>query len=480
MKYRTKLRVGFITTCIGVNLLSLVFLYQLSHKYLLEEFRRKVLSIARTTATMIDGDLHELIKTRDDQSSAPYLTLRKRLQQVRDQNRSDGNYLRYMYTLRPAGGPKLELVYVVDPEEDPKLHAYVGEPFGYPAENIWVDRAYVEPEIFTDKTGSWLSGYAPVKNGNGDMVAIVEVDIEASHVTADMRPVGVAALGSVAISVVFGFGVTFWLSNRVAQPLMTLRGTLERIGQGDLSVKSDNRDNDEFGEVSRSIDKMVEGLRERDMVKSAFARYVSQQVMDSIIASGGAPVLHGDRRKITALFSDIRGFTTISETMKPEAVVEILNEYFKCMVDIVFRNKGTLDKFMGDGLMVVFGAPAEDPQQEEHAVRAAIEMQQALRRLCKKWEGEKKPAIQIGIGINTGYAIVGSIGSEERMEYTAIGDTVNTAARLESATKECGVDILISESTHAAVGHMVDATRIGSIHVKGRAEPVMTYAVPSA
>ena len=214
-------------------------------------------------------------------------------------------------------------------------------------------------------------------------------------------------------------------------------------------------------------------------MKSAFARYVSQQVMETIISSGALPSLHGDRRKITALFSDIRGFSTIAEKMNAEAVVVMLNEYFKVMVDIVFRNKGTLDKFMGDGLMVIFGAPADDADQEEHAVRAAIEMQIELRRLCQRWETEGRPSIRIGIGINSGAAIVGNMGSEARMEYTAIGDTVNIAARLESATKDCGQDILISEFTYEAVRGVFEAVRIGSVSVKGRAEPVMTYAVPT-
>jgi adenylate cyclase len=478
MKYRTKLRIGFITTCIGVNLLSLAFLYQLSHKYLLDEFRKKTLAMVRTTATMIDGDLHDQIRTRDDQSSSAYATIQAQLKKVRDQNRQDGNFVRYAYTLRPKPGTKHELEYVVDPEEDTTKHAYVGEPFGYPGEPIWVDRGYVEEEIFTDKTGSWLSGYAPVKNSKGEMVAVVEVDIDAGVVVADLRPVGLATLGSVLISVVCGFAVTFWLSNRVAQPLMRLRSTLERIGQGDLTAKSDNQNSDEFGEVARVVNQMVDGLRERDMVKSAFARYVSQQVIDNIIKTGKLPALHGDRRKITALFSDIRGFTTISETMNPGDVVEMLNEYFKSMVDIVFRHKGTLDKFMGDGMMVIFGAPAEDSRQEEHAVQAAIEMQQELQRLCRKWESEKKPTIRIGIGINTGFAIVGNIGSEARMEYTAIGDVVNTASRLESVTKEHGVDILISDATLQGASGLFETVPVGNVHLKGRVEAVRTYSVP--
>jgi len=478
MKYRTKLRVGFLATSIAVNVLSLVVLYTLSHRHLLNEFRQKVLSITATTATLIDGSLHDQIRTAADESSGAYRAIQRQLQLVQERNRNDGTYVKYMYTLRLVPGTKGSLVYVVDPDEDPKEHAHVGDVFPYPGEKIFGDRAYVEEEIFTDQTGSWLSGYAPIKNSTGEVAAMVEVDIAADRVRADLLPLLWAAIGSVMISLVLGFGVTFWLSGRVARPLHALQATLERIGKGDLTVRSDITDNDEFGDVSRSINHMVDGLREREMVKSAFARYVSQQVMESIISAGAVPELQGHRRKITAFFSDIRGFSTIAEKMEPEAVVAMLNEYFKLMVDIVFRNKGTLDKFMGDGLMAIFGAPAEDPEQEAHAVRAAIEMQVELRRLCDRWQAEGRPPIRIGIGINTGAAIVGNIGSEARMEYTAIGDTVNIAARLESATKECGQDILISEFTREAVDGRFKTEPIGSLSVKGRAEPVMTYAVP--
>jgi len=132
---------------------------------------------------------------------------------------------------------------------------------------------------------------------------------------------------------------------------------------------------------------MAAGLGERDRVKTAFARYVSHQVMDSILDSKVDP-LKGDRRRISVLFCDLRGFTTISEGLTPEKVVQLLNEYFECMVEVVFRNHGTLDKFIGDGMMVIFGAPEDDPYQEEHAVKAAIEMQSELRALSVKWKAE--------------------------------------------------------------------------------------------
>jgi adenylate cyclase len=222
---------------------------------------------------------------------------------------------------------------------------------------------------------------------------------------------------------------------------------------------------------------MAIGLGERERVKTAFARYVSQQVLDSVLKSGSAgAVLTGDRRRISVLFADIRGFSTLSEDLPPEKVVQVLNEYFERMVDVVFRNQGTLDKFIGDGMMVIFGAPEDDPYQEEHALRTALEMQRELRLLAGKWESEGL-RIRAGIGIHSGPAVVGNIGSTRRMEYTAIGDTVNLASRLESATKELGVPILLSEYTYHAVRGSFQMRQMGPIKVKGRHEAVLTYAL---
>ena len=199
--------------------------------------------------------------------------------------------------------------------------------------------------------------------------------------------------------------------------------------------------------MAQSVNAMADGLAERDRVKSAFARYVSQQVMDSVLTSDSGSLLRGDRRRITVSVLRYPGLFQNLRKLAPEKVVQLLNDYFELMVEVVFRNHGTLDKFMGDGLMAIFGAPENDPYQEENALKAAIEMQQELAKLQARWEGEGIH-ICIGVGIHSGPAIVGTIGSSRRMEYTAIGDTVNVASRLQTATKELGANILISEHTY--------------------------------
>jgi adenylate cyclase len=268
-----------------------------------------------------------------------------------------------------------------------------------------------------------------------------------------------------------------FVSRRASEPLSALTVALHGIKGGNFETRLPVRTHDEFGAAAAAVNAMAEGLSERDRVKTAFAHYVSQQVMDTVLSSGSGGVqLSGDRRRISVLFCDIRGFSTISERLQPEQVVRLLNDYFETMVDVVFKNRGTLDKFMGDGLMVIFGAPQDDPYQEEHALRAAVEMQHALQALRKKWRPEGID-IRVGIGIHSGPAVVGNIGSSRRMAYTAIGDTVNLASRLESATKELGVEILVSEYTYHAVRGSFQFREMGAVQVRGRSEPVRTYAV---
>jgi adenylate cyclase len=169
----------------------------------------------------------------------------------------------------------------------------------------------------------------------------------------------------------------------------------------------------------------------------------------------------------------------MSEKYPPEKVVKYLNEYFSAMVEIIFKNNGVLDKFIGDGIMVEFGVPLEDNEQELNAVKTAIEMIQAVKELCVKWRSEAKnvPNIEIGVGIHTGMAVIGNIGSEKRFEYTAIGDTVNSASRIEQLTKELKTPILFSESTAQALKDKIKIKSMGAQVIRGKAEPINVYTI---
>jgi adenylate cyclase len=180
---------------------------------------------------------------------------------------------------------------------------------------------------------------------------------------------------------------------------------------------------------------------------------------------------------MTVLFSDIRGFTTVSERGQPEDIVSQLNEYFSRMVEVLFAHKGTLDKFVGDMVMALYGAPIEDEQHADHAVTSAVAMVEELRLLNARWEAEGRPQLDIGIGINSGEMVAGNIGSDTIMSYTVIGDQVNLGARLESLNKEYGTRIIISESTRQRLRGRYEIRSLGDVVVKGKTRPVAIFEV---
>jgi len=227
-----------------------------------------------------------------------------------------------------------------------------------------------------------------------------------------------------------------------------------------------------FGGVAYQY--FVEG-REKRQMKKLFGQYVSRDVFAQLVADPSRARLGGHRRQMTVLFSDIRGFTTLTERGEPEAIVAMLNEYFTRMVAIVFRHKGTIDKFVGDMVMALFGAPLDDAGHAGHAVEAALDMVDALHELNARWQAEGREPLDIGIGINTGPMIAGNIGSEAIMSYTVIGDAVNLGSRLESLNKEYGTRIIISETTRAALDGRYLIRPLGEVVVKGKTEPVAIF-----
>jgi HD-GYP domain-containing protein (c-di-GMP phosphodiesterase class II) len=210
-------------------------------------------------------------------------------------------------------------------------------------------------------------------------------------------------------------------------------------------------------------------------LRYAFSRYVSHQLVDSILSDPDEIKLGGERRKVTILFADIRGFTSMAENMKPEEVVDLLNTYLSGLTDVVFKFEGTLDKYIGDCLMAVFGAPISHYNDAERATITAIEMQNYVREINAQRKKKGLPEVAIGIGLNSGFAISGNMGSIDRMDYTVIGDVVNIAARLEGIAGRG--QILATREVYEEVQYVVDAEFLDSVNVKGRAQTVDVYEI---
>ncbi len=216
---------------------------------------------------------------------------------------------------------------------------------------------------------------------------------------------------------------------------------------------------------------------EKRKVSRLFGRYVSRDVYKQLMANPELAELGGGRREMSVLFSDLRGFTSITEKGNPEDLVEQLNEYFTRMVEIVFRNGGTVDKFVGDMVMALFGAPVDDVDHADGAVTTAVEMVRELGELNRRWAAEGRVQLDIGIGVNSGDMIAGNIGSSAIMSYTVIGDNVNLGARLESLNKDYKTRIIISEATRARLGKSYEMRPLGGVVVKGKTRPVEIFEV---
>lgn len=221
----------------------------------------------------------------------------------------------------------------------------------------------------------------------------------------------------------------------------------------------------------------IRDKKEKHFLKNTFKQYVSKDIVDKILQSGEEVVFGGERKVITILFSDVRSFTPFCEKNDPEAVVSILKEYLTEMVHIIIKNNGTIDKFIGDAIMVLFGAPYHFDGHAYAACKAALEMREKMTELQEKWRSNGKPVLEIGIGINTGEVIVGNLGSEQILDYTAIGDTVNLGARLESLNKQFETEkhIIISEFVFEQVKDKVKADYLDDVIVKGKSKKVKIY-----
>lgn len=311
--------------------------------------------------------------------------------------------------------------------------------------------------------------------GHKDKIGEVHIGMNQNTITQVVRYVGVSIFLTTVVILLMGvIGMVIFITILI-KPIGLLVNGVSAIAAGNFDQKINIKRADELGDLTDAFNNMAKSLREKEVIKGAFSKYVTKSVVDRILEHQDGLKLGGEKKVITIFFSDIRGFTPMSEVLSAEEVVHLLNEYFTAMTRIIFKYEGTLDKFMGDAIMAVYGAPIDMPDHAERAVLSAIEMSEKMKELQAKWKMEGKREVNIGIGINTGEAVVGNIGSNERMEYTAIGDNVNLTQRLESVAEKG--QILISSATYEKVKHKINATMLDPIKVKGKAEKVMAYSV---
>lgn len=267
----------------------------------------------------------------------------------------------------------------------------------------------------------------------------------------------------------------YFFSKTISQPINELAIATEYIEKEDYTIRVIPKTKDEIGLLSYSFNKMVKGLEERERMKDAFGRFVNKEIAEKALR--GEIKLGGEKKICAVFFSDLRGFTAMSEKMKPEEVVEYLNRYFTLMVDCVEKTHGIVDKFIGDAVMATWGSVTSYGNDAENAINGALLMRKALIEFNKYNKEHNLPIAKFGCGINYGEVVSGQIGSEKRLEFTVIGDTVNLASRIEGLNKPFATDILISQDTYEKVKDIFDVVKMPAIKVKGKAEPQTIYCV---
>lgn len=261
----------------------------------------------------------------------------------------------------------------------------------------------------------------------------------------------------------------------ITNPIHKLVDLTKQISSGIYNVTVPRKSHDEIGELAFAFEEMAEGLEQRERLKSTFGKFVNKELAEQALK--GELTLGGERKKVTILFTDIRGFTSMTEKMQPEEVLSMINEYLSLMVKVITAHNGVVDKFGGDSIMAMWGAPITREDDTLNAVTTCLGMREALFSLNIKRRGEGKQEIRIGMGLNTGFAIAGNMGSSDKMEYTVLGDTVNLASRIESHTKESKCDILINQTTYELVKNKIKVVACPQTNVKGKEEDIYLYKV---
>lgn len=368
-----------------------------------------------------------------------------------------------------------------------------------------LDIGGTEAEIIRNTIGDKIGGWLEFSIGKSDKVGVFVYysEWESYLVILEDREAFYSNVNEIvdyliiilSASIVLASILLLYFISRITAPIKVFVNTIQNIThEMDLTKRVRIYYRDEIGVLGYYFNNMISELegaynqiknyayqtvlakKKEEKVRFIFQKYVPQDVINAVLNLSSDSMLIGSRQEVTVLFSDIRGFTTISEGMKPEELVLSLNAYFTEMVSEIMDNKGTVDKFIGDAIMAVFGAPMVKPDDTENAIIAALGMTDALDRFNKYQREQGKVEFKIGVGLNTGDAIVGNIGSEQKIEYTVIGDTVNLASRLEGLTKKYHAPICISEFTKDSISEEKFFCReLDNVRVKGKKKPVKIF-----
>jgi len=459
-----------VVTLLGVSVVG-VLVHQRQSREVEDTVGTQLLNIARVSGLLIDPALHAEAARARTAESGPYKRVVAALKAVQ----LETLLTTPMRTLAGYDRASRRARIGVTTADDERP----GEPFTVGPEAAdavaWTfeDGVARYTGIYRTRAGLRISAFAPVPGPDGRTAAVLEVDYPVDFYFDRLRELDTTILQGLAAGSLLAIGLAVVVSRRLTRPVLALTSAAARVAGGDLSPAVAVRSRDEIGQLTRAFNAMVEGLRQREVIRNAFGRYVSPEVAQAVLESPEGLRLGGRKREVTVLMSDLRGYTRFAEHGDPAGVMDVLNGYLGQMADIVIAHGGTINEFIGDAIFAVFGAPIEHPDHAERAAATALAMQRAMDALNEAHAVRGRPRFEMGIGINTGEAVVGNIGSEQRTKYAVVGAAVNLAARVEGCT--VGGQVLLSESTVRYLGPLADVAPPIHVELKGIEGSVPLY-----
>lgn len=326
---------------------------------------------------------------------------------------------------------------------------------------------------YSDAYGTWVSGYAPMLDPSGNALAIVGVDLPLGSLPVINQVLRENILLNLLVAVLVAVSAGYWASRLISRPLVRLTAGLEQIGAGNFDTRLAADSQDEFGRVSAAFNRMAGGLKDKQRMDRLLRQSVSPEIAEALLQDRVSP--QGALMEGTVLFADIRGFTALSEALPAQEVIALVNDYLEALVPPILAQGGVIDKFVGDEVMALFGVPERLPDDAGAAVQAAQAMQSVLAEVNASRRSRNKPTAEMGIGINTGALIAGSVGTQARRNYTVLGATVNLGARLCSLA-EPG-QIIINQTSYLRVADRIEAREMEPVRVKGIRFPLRVFEV---
>ncbi|HYB42076.1 MAG TPA: adenylate/guanylate cyclase domain-containing protein [Candidatus Methylomirabilis sp.] len=457
-------------TLLAVGAVGL-FTYERHQRELEDTVGTQLLNIARVAALLVDPALHAEVQRTRAADSAAYAELRKRLVAIQN----EVLLTTPIYTLADFD-PKAAQARIMVVSDGP---GRPGEPYALAPELIdplrWTyeDGVARYTHVYSTARGRWITAFAPIVDAAGRTMAVVKVDYPVEIYLDRLHELRATILYASVIGAVGTLILGLLFARRLTRPIRALTAGVTRVAAGDLSRALPVRSSDELGRLTVAFNQMLDGLRQRDFIRSAFGRYVSPEVAQQLLESPEGLRFGGEKRVVTVLMSDLRGYTRFAEQGDPARVMDVLNEYLARMTDIIVQHGGTINEFIGDAVFAVFGAPLAHADHAERAAACALAMQDSMAELNRRHATSGLPRFEMGIGVNTGEAVVGNIGSEQRAKYAVVGSAVNIAARVEGAT--VGGQVFITASTYESIREIAEVGVPQEVAAKGLSEPLRLY-----